>query len=160
MKVIYLDIDGVLNSRRYDLYERTDVNAPIDESRAEMLAELARRTGAAVVLSTSWRDHWERDVGAIDETGRKVFSVLERLGVRILDKTPRISGALRSQEIRAHLREHPEIDRFVILDDDPYDWGELSDCLVQTSYTRGRGFEAHHLQRALDILGEETEGNA
>ena len=52
MKIIFLDIDGVLNSRQYDAV-RGAGDGNIDTSRLPLLKELIDTTGAMVVLTTT-----------------------------------------------------------------------------------------------------------
>ena len=155
-KVIYLDIDGVLNSRRYDA-ERKTGQGNIDESRLCLLAGLVERTGAQIVLSSSWRKHWEPDQALCDETGRGLHAVFAKYGLRIGGKTPVKADNDRAAEIRAHLAAHPQITRFVIIDDEPFGWGTLAERLVKTDARIGRGLEERHLLRAEALLnGEEA----
>ena len=49
MKIIFLDIDGVLN---------TNLNKEISNDKLKLLSELVSKTGADVVLSSSWRNWW------------------------------------------------------------------------------------------------------
>lgn len=49
MKVIFLDIDGVLN---------TNSDREISNDKLKLLSELVSKTGANVVLSSSWRNWW------------------------------------------------------------------------------------------------------
>ena len=49
MKVIFLDIDGVLN---------TNSDKEISNDKLKLLSELVSKTGADVVLSSSWRNWW------------------------------------------------------------------------------------------------------
>ena len=59
MKIIFLDIDGVLNSRIYDRKRNRDELTDIDETRLPLVKELVAATGAKIVLSSSWRVHWD-----------------------------------------------------------------------------------------------------
>lgn len=52
MKVIFLDIDGVLNSFIYDL-ERKEGETAIDHTRLPLLKRIVDETGAIIVLSSS-----------------------------------------------------------------------------------------------------------
>ncbi len=63
MKIIFLDIDGVLNSRQYDA-ERGTAEGNIDVSRLLLLKQLIDQTGAKIVLTSSWRRHWD-PVGSV-----------------------------------------------------------------------------------------------
>ena len=59
MKVIFLDIDGVLNSDEYfdriKNLEITGIEEQIDIKKVELLKKAIDETGAKVVLSSSWR---------------------------------------------------------------------------------------------------------
>ena len=67
-KVIFLDIDGVLNSVKYDR-ERRLQDGNIDESRLLLLRAIVDVTGADIVLSASWRKHWHTDGKKADAIG-------------------------------------------------------------------------------------------
>lgn len=49
VKVIFLDIDGVLN---------TNSDRNISDEKLIFLSELVSKTGAEIVLSSSWRNWW------------------------------------------------------------------------------------------------------
>ena len=49
MKIIFLDIDGVLN---------TNSDRNISDEKLIFLSELVPKTGAEIVLSSSWRNWW------------------------------------------------------------------------------------------------------
>lgn len=110
MKVIFLDIDGVLNSVRtavaYGGYPHSlKPGSGFDWVAIRMIRGLCEATGVRVVLSSAWRLNNDfRDVG-------KAFEL------PIIDRTPSLLGP-RGIEIQAWLDAHPEVERFAILDDD------------------------------------------
>ena len=59
MKVIFLDVDGVLNSDEYfDRIQNLDIEgieSDIDINKVKLLKKAVDTTGAKVVLSSSWR---------------------------------------------------------------------------------------------------------
>ena len=55
MKVIFLDIDGVLNSGAYDRRRNWNELTDIDESRLPLVKQIVDQTGAVIVLSSTWR---------------------------------------------------------------------------------------------------------
>ena len=69
MKILFLDIDGVLNSWRYD-QERISLQDNIDETRLPLLSRIVSSTNAKIVLTSSWRKHWERDSIKADSIGQ------------------------------------------------------------------------------------------
>lgn len=153
MKIIFLDFDGVLNSIQYDRV-RTENEGNIDETRMPLLKRIVDETGAVIVLSTSWRKHWEAEDEKLDEIGRWINETFDKFGMSIFDKTPLISASDRALEVRTWLGEHGDnVSSFVILDDIALGWGELADNLVKTDYRMGRGLEEGHVTRAIEILG-------
>ena len=58
MKVIFLDVDGVLNSQQ--LFEKCedDQLISVDEDNIKNLKTIVDATGAKIVLSSSWRYGW------------------------------------------------------------------------------------------------------
>jgi len=107
MKVIFFDVDGVLNTiREFRVYGQNY----IDHDKAMLLVRLAQSTGAMSVLSSSWRK--EAESRAI------VSDALRRQGLDIHDDTPIFSAYVdRHVEIRRWLQDK-HVERFAIIDDD------------------------------------------
>ena len=59
MKIIFLDIDGVLNSAKYDK-KRTADDGNIDTTRLPLLKHIVDSTKAKIVLTSTWRKFWEK----------------------------------------------------------------------------------------------------
>jgi hypothetical protein len=104
MKVIFLDIDGVLN--RDSTPNPRKFPYIIDAQLLARFKELVRRIGAKVVLSSTWR---------VDPVGRLAARHYE---VPFDDMCPDTPGTPRCEEMQASLRQHPEVIRYVVLDDD------------------------------------------
>ena len=150
MKVIFLDIDGVLNG---DLFVPTD-DTPgvlIDDMRLELIRHIVDETGAEIVLSSSWKGHWGRSNSECDETGNEINRIFAAKGLSIFDKTPNYHND-RKQEIIDWLREHPEVSQFVVIDDNPFAEGILKDHFVLTSHLRYR-IDEDDAKKAISILG-------
>ena len=132
MKVLFLDIDGVLNTLQYIYDHDTDNPADqIDNRLVERLNRVVERTGCFIVISSSWR---------ILYTQVELEGILRTCGLTekaiIYDRTPSIPiPHCRGDEIELWLSGH-EIDQFVILDD-AADMGALKEHLVQTLPTEG-----------------------
>jgi len=145
VKIIFLDIDGVLNSRQYDL-TRNGEDGNIDQSRLPLLKQLVDQTGGRIVLTSTWRIH----LGA-DEIGRELEEMFLQEGLVLYDKTPQIQND-REKEITAWLADHQEVTAFVIFDDIKFGWGALAPMVVNTDYRIGRGLEQRHIEKAKEIL--------
>lgn len=152
MKVIFLDIDGVLNSVAYDR-ERTPDQGNIDESRLPLLKRIVDESGAYIVLTSSWRKHWEREVSLCDTVGKELNDTFRKFQLQIADKTPLIGAGQRALEIQRWLDAHEgQVECFVILDDIFAGWGSLQSHLIKTDARIGRGLEQNHVDRALGML--------
>ena len=128
MKVIFLDIDGVLNYTQWYVSDRNPGNingqeGDIDPMCVERVLRICKETGAKVVITSDWRISWEG-----------TLMRLERMGLTrdiVIDKTPYPWGisrrdymlcdddeyCTRGAEINMWLRDHPECTNFVIVDD-------------------------------------------
>ena len=161
MKVIFLDIDGVLNcdaSKSYCHDDECGVITGIDSDKVKRLAKIVEVTGAKIVLSSDWKVGWNKYY-----TGRKPSHVkyldnhLYKKGKLIIkDKTPDIGkGWSRGEEILSYLKAHPDIDNYVILDDtffEDFDRKEIKEHLVLTDYIIG--LTDNDVEKAIKILGE------
>ncbi len=141
MKVLFLDIDGVLNSLGY-LRRHKEAGVCLDPSRMALLKELTDATEAAVVLTSSWREHWQK--------GSALDRLFASYGLTVYDKTPALSEG-REQEIAAWLKAHPT-EQFAILDDRFLSADFLRGHFVRTSNLR-EGLSPEDVRAAISILG-------
>ena len=151
MKVIFLDIDGVLNSHQYlsqVAFGEAGIYDELDPEKLTLLKTLVKQTGANIVLSSSWRESFE-DMNPLDYVARNLLAAFEEHGLTIYDMTPLVK-AQRDEEIRQWLSCHAAVESFVILDDEQYDWKELEVNWVKTSYYMGLTEE--NVRAALRIL--------
>lgn len=123
MKVLFLDCDGVLNYTRYYSTGASRANSDkgefdIDPKCIERVIEICNETDAKIVVSSDWKISWPGAQIRLENAG-----IPEGL---IIGKTPDfiwmrgISHSIdcsRGAEINEWLRNHPECDNFVILDD-------------------------------------------
>ena len=115
MKIIFLDFDGVLNSERYFRSYGAEGLALNSENLC-FLKEIVVATGAKIVLSTSWREHWEKDDSKCSAMGVEMNEIFKKYEMEIFDKTP-FSCISREQDIEDWLMAHPDTQAFVVLDD-------------------------------------------
>jgi hypothetical protein len=140
-KIIFLDIDGVLNGIAYQIAATEDPPF-IDKSRLPILRDIIDKSGAQVVLSSSWKRGWEAGCG-FDLAFRQA-------GIDIYDVTPNLGR--KHTEITAWLKEHPDTESFVILDDAEGGWGKLLPHVIITDPIHEKGLENKHISYALQIL--------
>jgi hypothetical protein len=153
-KIIFLDVDGVLNSYRNVIaYGRfpfpgklEDVKnslvgpeSELDPLAIGMVRTLCELTGAQIVLHSMWR----RTVDPLEFGGRHRLDIIDDTNHEL----PKIQG------IAKWLKEHPRTKQFVILDDDTITdrhyyhdaigeelWKELCDAHIMTNMNDGLTF--------------------
>lgn len=163
-KIVFLDCDGVVNSADY--FERVKGTRPdptnedemfagcVDPEAVKLLDEILERTGAKVVVSSTWRLchegfgfitralHW----GSKNQGGPGLIHHRSFIDVTGSE------GRVRGNQIDAWLKAHPGVKSFVILDDDS-DMEPHMDKLVQTSWKHG--LQREHVEQAVKMLGEK-----
>ena len=156
MKIIFLDIDGVLNSRAYDRKRNWNEQTEIDETRLPLVKKIIDATEAKIVLSSTWREHWNKDPNQCDKDGAYINHIFAKYCLQVYDKTPNLGFSLdRPDEIKAWLNcANEAIESFVIIDDYRYAWEELSDNFVKTNPNFGLGLEEEHVRQAIAILNK------
>lgn len=168
MKIIFLDIDGVLNSEtsciesmKYEKHECDELGRDMPHiMHIKWLNKIIEETGAKVVLSSAWRSSFSY-LG--------IWRLLWSVGFKgtVIGKTPYLDS-YRGTEIKCWLEEHKSkiikhkdsswvlykepVESFVILDDDS-DMEDLSDNLVQTESRKG--LLRKHYKLAVKILNKE-----
>jgi hypothetical protein len=105
MKVIFLDVDGVLNNNQTRKKFGFDF---IDKELVAFVALIVDQTKAKIVLSSSWR--------VDDKDKQLVVNALAIYGLDLFDCTPHLSS-FRHVEIQSWIDNHPEVKIFAILDD-------------------------------------------
>lgn len=140
MKVLFLDIDGVLN--RYDMFEGKGSREIISDEMVARINRVIKETGCSVVISSSWR---------LIMSLNELNLLLEEHGFlseAIIDRTPHIDR--RDNEILVWLRDHQDVTKFAVVDDEASDLTEVKDQLVQTSFDTGILDE--HTEQLIKIL--------
>ena len=160
-KVVFLDIDGVLNDEGTN-YRKGVI---IDREMVKCLQTIVTETAAEIILTSSWRLDYLRFVEAGYKTTDKELIELDTaltdagLTVRGIVPITSWSGpSSRPAEICTWLEAIP-VSKYVILDDDDFwMWEEygLKDHLVLTkrkeSWDFIRGLKSKNVQQAIAIL--------
>ena len=150
VKIIFLDVDGVLNS--IDSEDHLGPYIGIDYSGVKLLREIVDKTGAEIVLISSWKHGWHK-TGPTNRLACYLETRLAQEGLKILDKTED-SITNRGEGIYNWLSIHPEFKSWVILDDEIFEDYAQYGCmshLVKTSFYDG-GFKDKHVEQAIVLL--------
>lgn len=138
--VLFLDIDGVLNSEDYfhSIPEDQLRDIPLDRRCVACVAHIVEETGAVIVLTSSWRGGWDKDPEKNRLEGQVIDKVFAEYGISIYDKTPVNSRGRRPAEIREWMDACGEnIRRYVIIDDYDFEWkkNKMRKHWVQTDFS-------------------------
>ncbi len=144
--IIFLDLDGVLAP--------VQMNHGLDSGRLDLLQCITEKTGAAVVVSSTWRK--------VPEQLKRIFSELAVRGIPYAGETPILdspagTGTLhtnveRHLEITEWLTQHPLVKRYIILDDEP----DADDGRGRFIKTNSRvGLTAKLAQEAIELINAQ-----
>lgn len=139
MKVIFLDIDGVLNTTATPRPNKD--SRVIEQTLLARLKKLQQDTGATVVLSSTWRHD------------REGLASAKRFGIPFMDVLPDMRPRPRSEEIVAWLQAHPNVQRFAVIDDDD----DCLDALPLFQPSAAVGLTDKLAKAAADYLKEKTD---
>lgn len=160
MKVIFLDIDGVLNIMSDESDEFGSLfHKPFEEN----LKDIIDSTGAKIVISSSWRHSGFRAMKAMWEkrnlAGEVIDITPDCARMENFDKLSFYEAKERGHEIQEWLVNHPEVTKYVILDDDCDMLQSQMEKFVQCSGRKerdsldiGYGLTKKRAQKAIEIL--------
>lgn len=162
MKIVFLDIDGVLNHE----YCKTLLHGIffVENDKIVLLKELLDATDAKVVLSSTWRMGWhDLDKGELTQNAKDFIALKDKLvefGVDLFDKTEDINYDSRGEEIEKWINDFEssggKLDSFVILDDMNGKYlRPVSKFHVRTSVVNG--LQPKHVKKAIQILNQTID---
>ena len=141
MKVVFLDVDGVLNTSKtfervyYSFKNTGKKELEIDSFRLEYLRQIIDETDSKLVLSSTWRRFFEKVDNKVvprSEKGKQFYDMLSNYNIEIYDILSFDSDINREELIIDWLSKN-EVDSFIIIDDEPNLFDELLDRLIRTS---------------------------
>lgn len=109
MRVLFLDVDGVLNSYRSNKF--------LDDSMIYHLGTIVSRTGVKLVLSSTWRKYPDSQATLEARLLEDCMIIMDKTKV-LLPKKLSMPPVERCFEIQEWLDRH-EVEDFAILDDNP-----------------------------------------
>jgi hypothetical protein len=169
MKVIFLDIDGVLNSEEYaSRWHKENLGQKghhiwVDEEAVDRLIGLIQKSGCYIILSSSWRRY------SLPDTIKFLskYPDLDKIHQYLIGITPwRWQRGCRGDEIKRLMDEWKDmveqglvsekfkdvkIDNYVILDDDADMLDEQKEHFIHVDWTVG--LRDSDVEKCLNILG-------
>lgn len=150
MKVLFLDVDGILNSNDTEDVFKGFIG--LDYAGIRLLREIIDETGAEIVLVSSWKHRWYKDnKDSQDDLANYLDQRLAEEGLKIIDKTEGTSD--RGTGIVEWLSKHA-VESWIVLDDEifpDYEVCGILPHLVKTSFYDG-GLKEKHVDSAIKML--------
>ena len=161
-KVIFLDIDGVLNSNFWNEDHQREISDGkyIDIEKVKLLSELVKKSGASIILHSGWRFWFDEDAQPTRSEAKYLTELLKSEGMIVAGMTPDLTteeirkskrfSAVKADEILTWLKDHPETENWVVLDDLELNNEKIASFQVMTDAEQGLTEE--DVERALKIL--------
>lgn len=144
MKIVFLDMDGVVNN--WSTFKTRSFYEAIEPEKVRLLNPLIERTQAQIVMSSTWR---------VSKSAEWLGRELHRHGLKdpqwVIGATPILNGLPRGQEIALWCERHKVRHNDIVILDDTSDMAHLRHRLVQTSMDTG--LLNTHVERAVKMLG-------
>lgn len=128
-KVIFLDIDGVLNSDDWNREHQKEIEEGvlIDQNTVKLLAKLVKSSQTQIILHSGWRFWFDDEMTPLREEAAMLAKMLSEEGITLSGKTPDHSteeirqtkkySLVKAGEIFEWLSKHREVEEWLVLDD-------------------------------------------
>lgn len=145
-RCIMLDIDGVLNSHRTAIAYGQTLHRKLDPVAVAILYHIVTNADAKIVISSSWRygPDWLTLIwGCLREAGWPCDSgpLIPSENCPIIDRTPLVGGSIRGDKIDQWLKNNPEYNDYIILDDNSDMLESQKDRFIKCDEHVGLGWE-------------------
>jgi len=151
--VIFLDVDGVLNS--WDWHDRrADKRQEIDPEAVDQLHTLCFASGAVVVVSSAWRIPRKPWLQLLRVLRKAHIPVIGRTPTTVVED-PSTPYEGRGNEVKAWRDDYGHSGPYVILDDRDEFLSDQKEHFVMTSIHTG--LRRGHVKRAVDILRRKSD---
>lgn len=168
--IIFLDIDGVLNSDkwRYEHEKEIKEGILIDAEKIHLLGQLVENTDAKIVLHSGWKFWFDMEMMPLRKEAGIFLRLLREEGIYIEDCTPDLTteeiretkkfSLVKADEILKWLSEHTEVKNWVVLDDLDLNHIEIAKHQIRTNGSIGLTWE-NIIQAEKMLLGNFQSKN-
>lgn len=127
--VLFLDIDGVLNSNFWNDSHQAEISdgTLIDEEKIKLLALLVKETDSKIILHSGWRFWFDTELKPLRTEANKLVELLKKENLYISGVTPDLTteeirktkkfSLVKADEILLWINLHNSITEWVVLDD-------------------------------------------
>lgn len=165
-KVLFLDIDGVLNSNFWNDSHQTEISdgTLIDEEKLKLLALLVKETNAEIILHSGWRFWFDAELKPLCTEASKLVEQLEKENLYISGVTPDLTteeirktrkfSLVKADEILLWINLHDDVTEWVVLDDLDLHNDQIRQHQVKADPSIGLTLE--NVRQAVGILLEKN----
>ena len=152
-KVIFLDIDGVLNSNFWNDNHQNEISdgTLIDEEKIKLLGNLVRSTDAKIILHSGWKFWFDSYLNPLREEAAKLKNLLLEEGIYIEGVTPDFStdeirrtkkfSLVKAKEVLGWLDKHNDVSEWIVIDDLDLHSAEIEKFQIKTNASIGLTIE-------------------
>ena len=167
MKIIFLDVDGVLNSSDWNRKNKDKIKNGflIDETKVALLGELIENATAKIVLHSGWRFWFDNNFKPIKKESKHFYKLLKKENISFFDFTPDFSteeirrtkkfSLVKSEEILFWIKEHKNISGWIVIDDLDLNNEIISAHQIKPDSTRG--LEKEDVETAIKLFAEQNK---
>ena len=128
-RVIFLDIDGVLNSNFWNGSHQKEISdgTLIDAEKVKLLGALVKKTNAKIILHSGWKYWFGKKLQPLRPEAENLSVMFAKEDLSLEDITPDHSteeirrskkfSLVKADEILAWLEGHKDIDSWIVIDD-------------------------------------------
>lgn len=140
MKLIFLDIDGVLTTPRTDFQ--------FCKSCVDNLLDLVKSCDAKIIICSSWKE------STLENTLRLLPVCIRE---HIIAQTPDVEEGNKGKEVQLYLQRHPSAqalpsDNYIIIDDEPDNYLPHQRSLHMVATNTYEGLTEENVRKAISIL--------
>lgn len=158
MKLIFLDIDGVLNCMGSK--SRCQGFIGIDNDKVKRLKQIVDATDAKIVLTSTWKRHWDKNKDFNETMGKYIDQKFKKQGLRVMDKTTD-DNIHRGIGIKNYIISfHTSVESWIVIDDEyfpDYEETGVLEHMVKTDFYNNGGLQDCHIELAINLLNKEQK---
>ena len=168
-RVIFLDIDGVLNSNFWNDSHQREISdgTLVDAEKVRLLSMLVKNTNAKIVLHSGWKYWFDQDLKPLRPESENLVMMLEREGLSLEGMTPdhateevrrsKKFSLVKAGEILAWLAEHGDVDSWIVIDDLDLHNAEIEAHQVKTDPNVGLTIEDVDMAEKMLLICTRSE---
>ena len=151
--VVFLDIDGVLNSNFWCENNQREISngTLIDKDKVKLLSSLIKTTNARIILHSGWRFWFDSNLKPLRIEAEKLVELFKGEGLMIDGVTPDLTteeiritkkfSLVKAEEILLWISEQKDVPNWVVIDDLDLHNSEIEKHQIKTDQTIGVSIE-------------------